>query len=212
MSLKKVKKKIDKIQRTIELLDGNVSAIERDLLLVYIRDLYEEVLDLNDESPSHISSPSVQVPTTKQEVTPEPRPIPEKKVDPVEVKEEVHQTEAPKEEVVSEDQNKEVVNEDLLKLFEVKEAEELGDKLSKLPIKNLSKAMSINERIFTINELFGGDHELFTHTIDHLNGLGNYDEAVDYLTKGVAAEHDWQDPQHLKKAEQFIHLVQRRFR
>jgi hypothetical protein len=208
MSLKKVKKKVDKIQRTIELLDGDVSTIERDLLLVYIRDLYEEVLDLKDEKvPVRRSEPSEDF-FPEEEKKPEPLPQQKSTAD-------QNKSKVEEKQVVSAPEPEEApieVNEELMSLFEIKEAEDLGDKLSKLPIKDLTKAMSINERIFTINELFGGDHVLFAKTVDHLNGLSNYEQAVDYLLKGVAEKHDWEDPQHLKKAEQFIHLVQRRFR
>ena len=44
---------------------------------------------------------------------------------------------------------------DMLAIFEEKPITELSDKLSQTPISDLTKAMGISERIFTVNELFG---------------------------------------------------------
>ena len=97
-------------------------------------------------------------------------------------------------------------------LFEIKEAKELSEKLSNMPITDLKTAMGINDRFLTINELFGGDGEAFNSVVSHLNQLGSYDEAKSYLLSNVAETNNWSAPEKLKKAANFINLVQRRYK
>jgi len=96
-------------------------------------------------------------------------------------------------------------------LWAKKEFKELSEKLSFSPIKNIFKAISINERIFTQNELFGGDHIAFRATLEQLETKANFDEAVAFLKNGVAKEHKWDSPKRIKKASQFMKIVQRRY-
>lgn len=96
-------------------------------------------------------------------------------------------------------------------IFEIRNSNELSDKLSLSPIKDLRKSMGVNERIFTINELFGGDQKLFDDVFQHLNAIDNYSDAADYLIENVAIPNNWQDGERKKKAEQFVKLVYRRY-
>ena len=97
-------------------------------------------------------------------------------------------------------------------LFEQKEASELSEKLSQRPIKDIFKAMSINERVFTLNELFNGDKSAFDLALDRLNGFSHFEEAKVYLTYEVAGRFDWLHPSKQKKAKNFIKLVRRRYK
>lgn len=98
-----------------------------------------------------------------------------------------------------------------ISLWEPVQITELSQKLSFSPIKNVFKAISINERIFTQNELFNGDHVLFKDTLDHIETLGSFEEASAYLKNGVASDNNWIDAKKIKKAKEFMRLVQRRF-
>jgi len=100
----------------------------------------------------------------------------------------------------------------MTELFEVNAVSELSDKLSQSPVKDLTKAMGINERIFTVNELFGGNQDEFNNLMVALNGMPNYDEARTVLMKSAASKYDWDTPAMQKKARTFIKLVQRRFK
>jgi len=197
MNLKKIKKQIEKINRTVEFLseEDEWTQVEKDLLLDYVRSLYATI---QDEEVASVELP--EIPMTKKEA-------------PVEVKAEVEEiveevVDAVEEEVIEEEAE---ISEDLKELFSVKEATDLGDKLSLMSIPDLKKAMSINERIFAVNELFGGEQNVFNKTLEEVNDLENYDEAVSYLSKEVAVKYDWNDDKKKKKAENFILLVQRRF-
>lgn len=91
------------------------------------------------------------------------------------------------------------------------EIKELSHKLSFSPIKNIFKSISINERILTLNELFDGDSKAFKETLDHLETFDNFEDAAEYLRKGVAADYQWEEGEKLKKANNFMKIVQRRF-
>jgi len=49
-------------------------------------------------------------------------------------------------------------------------------------VNDLAKAISINDRLLFIKELFGSS-ELFTQTVKQLNGLQSFDEAQQYLAE-----------------------------
>ena len=104
-----------------------------------------------------------------------------------------------------------VLSDDMESIFSKSKGTEISDKLSSLPIADLTKALSINERIFTLQELFDGNHDLFNTTLAKVNGLSNYEEAKVYLASGVATTMQWDSEDKLKKAEKFVKLVQRRF-
>ncbi len=99
----------------------------------------------------------------------------------------------------------------LSELFKAQEARELSDKLRLTPIADLTKAMSINERILTINDLFGGNKDEFENMLTALNGLESYEEASGILAKSVAVKYNWTAEEKLVKARNFITLVQRRY-
>ncbi|MCF8244013.1 MAG: hypothetical protein K9J37_03175 [Saprospiraceae bacterium] len=100
---------------------------------------------------------------------------------------------------------------ELDELFEFKSATELSEKLSELPITDIKKAMGLNERISTQNELFGGDASAFDATVSTLNQLKNYNEAKDYLVRNVAVKYNWSSKGKKDKAKAFIKLVRRRY-
>ncbi|MBI1225556.1 MAG: hypothetical protein GC192_10005 [Bacteroidetes bacterium] len=96
-------------------------------------------------------------------------------------------------------------------LFAFKSATELSEKLSELPITDIKKAMGLNERISTQNDLFGGDASAFDATVATLNQLRSYDEAKDYLVRNVASKFNWAHKDKKEKAKAFIKLVRRRY-
>lgn len=105
---------------------------------------------------------------------------------------------------------KPTVNPDHDILFEQKEARELSEKLSAQPIGDLNRAMGINERFLTINELFDRDNQAYEKAVTRLNGLRNFDEAKPLLSE-LAEKHGWTQKDKKKKAQIFIKLVRRRY-
>jgi hypothetical protein len=99
----------------------------------------------------------------------------------------------------------------LEELFAFGSAKELSEKLSQLPITDIRKAMGLNERIFTVNELFGGQQSAFDDTLKALNLLRSFDEAKQYLLQNAARQFDWAEKDRKNKAKTFIKLVKRRY-
>ena len=100
---------------------------------------------------------------------------------------------------------------ELDELFAFKNATELSEKLSQLPIGDIKKAMGLNEKISTQNELFGGDSANFEATLNSLNQLNSYEEAKDYLVRNIALRYNWASKEKKEKAKEFIKLVKRRY-
>lgn len=96
-------------------------------------------------------------------------------------------------------------------LFEVQQSKDLSDKLRFSKIDDLSKAMGINERFLTINELFGGDHEVFDTSLRDLNAVSSFEDARSYIETHLIPKYHWLDTGKQKKALVFIQLVYRRF-
>jgi len=114
---------------------------------------------------------------------------------------------------VSSTHEKENVNPDeaLAKLFELQRHDDVSERFSHVTIDDIQAAMGLNERIFTLKELFGGDKTLFDATCDQLNRLHSFAEAQSLLVHGPARIFKWGDPERLKMAEQFIRIVARRY-
>lgn len=100
---------------------------------------------------------------------------------------------------------------DLDTLFEKIEITDLSQKLGVRSVKNIRDSLSINERILTQNELFDKDQSLMNETINTLDMLQSYEEAVAFLKGGVAKTLEWGSEEKRNKAAQFMKLVQRRF-
>jgi len=196
--INKLLKKISSLNESI-LEDGEFSSIEKEHMLNYIKKLFEEV---NGEVPDDIKNAEAPVVAPTPEVVAE---VEEEIEEVVEVEEEIQ------EEVEEEITEVPEIDEALLALFDDESGNELSDKLAKRPIKDLTKAMSINERIFTVNELFGGDSDEFENLMVALNGLSSFDEAKNVLVGSVADKYDWSSKKKIKKASGFIKLVRRRY-
>ncbi len=232
MGLKKVSKLIEKINvlhDSLLSIDDQISSIEKDLLLNYIRQLYEQVLEITTEEKKSYSDPvnfkqEMTVSELKKVVTtpivPEVKSSETKAIDqeqPSEIIEtlvviESIEKEELQDQLVKDSHSENQINSELIEMFDMKEARELSEKLSNSPIKDLSTAIGINDRFLTINDLFGGDSNAFKDCIDQINKMTSYDEAKSYLLSSTAQIYDWSSTTKLKKAAGFISLVQRRFR
>jgi len=97
------------------------------------------------------------------------------------------------------------------KLFDSDYARELSEKLSNGKLENIEKAMGLNEKIFTVNELFDGDSSAFETAIHDLQGMNNFETARLYITERLASKYEWMNPGKFKKAREFVKLVKRKF-
>lgn len=217
--------KINTLYKNISLDAENISAIERDLMLNYVRQLYESLLSEQQVKAPVYTPPPVATPEPIVEKVEVPAAPVRKKPRIVEVPDSIKEYAKPpapevkkaapaKAEVVTPapaPKKTAAPKKSHAVLFEHEEAKELSDKLSAMPIKDLTTAMGLNEKILTINELFGGDHRAFDEAIRDLNTLKTFDAAKDYLSENLAEKYNWSDRSRKKKAQIFIKLIRRRY-
>lgn len=86
---------------------------------------------------------------------------------------------------------------------------EIGHKLTEHPIRDLKKAININDRYVFINELFRGDEPMYERSLKTINGFRIYAEAEYWIERELKVKLGWLDNNEATK--HFIQLVKRRF-
>jgi len=227
--------KINNLHKTLQKDADNISSIEKDLLKDYVKALYEALL----EEPQKASKPKIIQRTVRKQhrVIVEPsgdQPESETAIDetpiaaapekieykppriievPKDLKEEVASTPPPTEaQEVRHEAPAPQMDDELSELFaEDANNKDLSGRLANAPIKDLTKAISINEKIFTVNELFGGNMVDMEQTLKTLNQCSGFANATSTILMEKAQEYKWTDAKRIKKAKNFIKLVRRRY-
>ena len=239
MSIKKIRKQLKKINTLFSTIEeeGHMNAIEQDLMKTYILSLYEQVISRPDhddvkekpvkkikvihENNKEVKSESIFANEPEvSSVIKEPieslveqefkaikngtsSPTPTETV--IDLEEEVEQV------VDTPEALTQVEDEKLNVLFESDNSNELSNRLSKLPLTDLNAAFGLNEKIFNINELFNGKNTSYQETINKLNQFSSMEEAREYLTNEIVNQYEWLDDHKIKKASNFIKVIQRRY-
>lgn len=86
---------------------------------------------------------------------------------------------------------------------------ELSDSLSASPIKDLRKAIGINDRFQFIKELFRNDESMYERSIKTIQGYSIYPEAEFWIRRELKLKLGWDNNNPTVK--QFDELVRRRF-
>lgn len=86
---------------------------------------------------------------------------------------------------------------------------ELGDTLSETPVKDLKKAIGLNERFLFIKELFRGDEVMYERSIKTINSFKIYPEAEYWIKRELKLKLGWAEDSPV--AKQFDQLIKRRF-
>lgn len=86
---------------------------------------------------------------------------------------------------------------------------ELAEKLTDSPIKDLKKAIGVNDRFLFINELFRGDEAMYERSIKTINNFSILAEAEYWIRRELKIKIGWTDSDPIVK--QFDQLVRRRF-
>jgi len=227
---------------------SNLSSLERDLLLSYIRDLYEAALDTKQvelivdrvsrpavesiltpassppvqaivaeivappvlskvEVPAYVP-PMIVAPTVETVVAPTPAYV-ERVAAPVAAVATAFVEPMTQPKVIT--TYAVVMTPELAELFAEDKVTELSDKLALSQVKDLTKSMGINEKIFTQQELFKNDGIALNEVLQRLNNCQTFDEAKHYLMQNVIDTYQWTSEHKLKKATTFVKLVRRRF-
>lgn len=93
------------------------------------------------------------------------------------------------------------------KLFEQKR--EIGEKFNDEPLKDLKKAIGVNDRFIFITELFRGDEAMYERSLKTINHFTIYPEAEFWIQRELKLKLGWLEDHILVK--QFDQLVRRRF-
>ena len=86
---------------------------------------------------------------------------------------------------------------------------DLGDSLTEAPIRDLKKAIGINDRFLYINELFRGDESMYERSIKTINSFSILPEAEYWIQRELKTKIGWSESNETVK--QFVQLVKRRF-
>lgn len=203
--------------------ESEISGIEKDLMLSYLRQLYEEyqfagtvaepATKTKKTTPTKKATPPPVVVETPAPAPPPPAPVvptpppapPAPRVIEKPATSIVQPTPAPAPQKAAFKMNAKVAA-----LFASQEVKELSDRLGQSPIKDLTRALTINNRVQFANVLFSGNSDLMNSVLKRLNGLGSMDAAKPVLAE-LAGEHDWTDDEKAAVARDFIKLVNRRY-
>ena len=82
--------------------------------------------------------------------------------------------------------------------------------MSQQAISDLTRAMSINDKLLYSNELFGRDMASMNETLQQLQQLNSMEEARELLID-IAEHNDWTEEERSDVAESFIKLVRRKY-
>ena len=86
---------------------------------------------------------------------------------------------------------------------------EVATKLIDSPIKDLRKAIGINDKYVFINELFKGDEVAYESSIRTINNFSVYPEAEQWIKRELMITYSWNNRSDI--VEHFNQLVRRRF-
>ncbi|HYM94888.1 MAG TPA: hypothetical protein VET23_12160 [Chitinophagaceae bacterium] len=86
---------------------------------------------------------------------------------------------------------------------------ELMEVLKESPVKDLRKAIGINDRYVFINDLFRGDEAMYERSIKTINSFAIFPEAEYWITRELKVKLGWDNEKDSVKL--FDQLVKRRF-
>lgn len=240
MNLQHIKQKLDKVNRFYSYLEDNqkiISRVDHDTFLASIRELYDACFDEQlAKKETTIATPKTN-PTSKQEkvvettkkkrpklvfnstneTTNTPKSSTSQRVEKTTPKKEPKQdpiiktTPTTKENAPEKTIPTNEFNEEFEELFLFKAATDLSQKLSAAPLKDLNKALGLNEKFLYINELFGGDVAKFQTAIKDLNNGKDFDYARAYIENNLIGQQDWLNKTKKTIAKDFIKLIRRRY-
>jgi len=86
---------------------------------------------------------------------------------------------------------------------------ELLEVLKEAPVKDLRKAIGINDRFLFIDDLFRGDEAMYERSIKTINSFNIYPEAEYWIIRELKVKLGWDNDN--KTVQHFDHIVKRRF-
>ncbi len=86
---------------------------------------------------------------------------------------------------------------------------EVATVLQTSPVRDLKKAVGINDRYLFVNELFRGDESMYERSMKTINGFSIYPEAQYWIERELKVKMGWDD--RCETVKLFDQLVRRRF-
>ncbi|MCY7411289.1 MAG: hypothetical protein LH473_13535 [Chitinophagales bacterium] len=212
--IKQVSSRIENLLQSVAKSNEKFSAIDKDMLSNYVRELYELIVAIN---PSHTE---VKLPTAivieEQPIIEAPKEmngngaekkiiIEEKKIETEIV---ITKDALPKKSIseiyAGKNENGRSVNEKFKK-----QGMEIADKLKQTPIKDLKSYIGLNKQFAFMTKLFNGDEQQYESAISKLNNCNSYEEASGYIQSNLLSAFNWSDEEPL--VSEFFMLVMRRY-
>ncbi|MEM9258554.1 MAG: hypothetical protein AAGA62_02840 [Bacteroidota bacterium] len=201
---------------------GKLSAMERDLMLGYLRELYE-IYAQPEEAPKPAPAPPPPKPAPAPPPPP-PQPAPTPPPPPVvQAPEPVAPPPAPKPAPAPPKPTPAPTppppapspapaassSPEIAALF-TDDGAAATSRFGRQPLSDLTKGLGINSRILFAKDLFGNDNDLLNTTLRTLNASGSMAAAQPVL-ESLARRYNWTDAEKVETAEEFIELVRRRY-
>ncbi len=89
------------------------------------------------------------------------------------------------------------------------EETEVSEAFQETPIRDLKKAIGINDRYLFINELFRGDETMYERSLKTINGFNIFPEAQYWIQRELKVKLGWNDRSEI--VDHFHQIVKRRF-
>jgi hypothetical protein len=86
---------------------------------------------------------------------------------------------------------------------------ELGDTLTRDPVRDLKKAIGVNDRFVFVQELFKGDEVMYERSIKTINSFNILQEAEFWIERELKLKLAWDESKEVVR--HFCQLVRRRF-
>ncbi|MFT4023817.1 MAG: hypothetical protein QM664_08560 [Flavihumibacter sp.] len=90
-----------------------------------------------------------------------------------------------------------------------KESVEVAEVLTREPVRDLKKAIGINDRFVFVNELFRGDEVMYERSIKTINSFHVLQEAEFWMERELKLKLGWDESK--EAVHHFVQLVRRRF-
>ena len=87
--------------------------------------------------------------------------------------------------------------------------EELANTLKDAPVKDLRKAIGVNDRFLFINDLFRGDENMYERSLKTINAFHSLPEAEYWIQRELKVKIGW--PEKNETVDMFDQLIRRRF-
>ncbi len=158
--------------------------IDIDLMLDHLKAIYAELLELRDELALGDIDENEEEDVEEQEAG-------ETEVeDDTEEEEEEYDEETPEEEDTEEEEAEEI--EEHVQEIQAEIVTTIPQYIPK-DSRDIRNVIGINDKYLFINELFGSDKENYENTLDELNKLRRYDEAMEWLNENVLFVNEKED-------------------